>query len=102
MRTLEEQRLEPDRAVVQRNGIGGPRRQRHWSWRVGRVLGGSALHHWRMDRVEMLTDKRGSGGNSEGDADSRSERWKRRRLQEKSSAELQVQAKDLRDDDESV
>ena len=55
-----------------------------------------------MDRVETLADKRGSGGNSEGDADSRSERWKRRRLQEKSSAELQVQAKDLRDDDESV
>ena len=102
MRMLEEQRLEPDRAVVQRNSIGGLRRRRHWYWRVDRVLGGSTLHHWRMDRVKMLTDKRGSGGNSEGDADSRSERWKRRRLQEKSSAELQVQAKDLRDDGESV
>ena len=55
-----------------------------------------------MDRVEMLTDKRGSGGNSEGDADSRSERWKRRRLKQKSNAELQIRARDLRDDDESV
>ena len=30
VRTFKEQRLEPDRAVVQRNGIGGPRRRRHW------------------------------------------------------------------------
>ena len=55
-----------------------------------------------MDWVETLTDKRGSGGNSEGDADNRSEWWKRRRLKEKSNGELQVQAKDLRDDGESV
>ena len=73
--------------------------------RVDRALGGSTLDHWRVDQVETLTDKRGYGGNSElgmRDADSGSEWWKRRRLKEKSNTELQVQAKDLRDNGESV
>ena len=61
---LKEQRLEPDRAVVQWNDIGRLRRQKRWWWRVGRVLRGSRQEHWSVDQVGTPTDKRGYGGSS--------------------------------------